>query len=105
MGHIDERLVLQVRLLAQPCLWCWEIHATAADRLVESSWASEWVAFASRQDAAAAGARRLAELERIVSLQRRFVGTRIALRPLAKLTREVVDREALLRLLGEARTA
>lgn len=61
MGH-REGLVLDVKLLAEPCLWYWEIHDGVGGRLVESSWANEWVAFASRAEAAAAGARRLAEL-------------------------------------------
>ena len=62
MAHIDRGLVLRVRLLAQPCLWYWEICDGVDGRLVESSWASDWVAFASRQEAVAAGTRRLAEL-------------------------------------------
>ena len=62
MGHIDDGLVLQVRVLADPCLWYWEIRDGVDGRLVESSWASDWVAFASRTEAAAAGAGRLAEL-------------------------------------------
>lgn len=62
MGPIDKGLVLQVRVLSEPCLWYWEIRDAADGRLVESSWASEWVAFASRTEAAVAGARRLAEL-------------------------------------------
>jgi hypothetical protein len=61
---IDHGLVLQLRLLAEPCLWCWKIVDGVDDRLVESSWANHWIAFDSRADAAAAGARRLAELAR-----------------------------------------
>jgi hypothetical protein len=62
MGHTDDGRVVHVRLLAEPCLWFWEIRDGVDGRLVESSWANEWVGFASRADAAAAGARRLAEL-------------------------------------------
>lgn len=62
MGSIEEGLVLQVRLLPEPCLWCWEIRNGVDGRLVESSWAHAWVAFGSRTQAAAAGARRLARL-------------------------------------------
>ena len=62
MGHIDDGLVLQVRLLAEPCLWYWKIRDGVDGLLVESSWANEWVGFASRTGAAAAGARRLAQL-------------------------------------------
>ena len=63
MARSDRGLVLRVRLLAQPCLWYWEICDGIDGPLVESSWASEWVAVASRQEALAAGAKRLAELE------------------------------------------
>lgn len=62
MGHTDHGLVLDLRLLAEPCLWYWEIRNGLDGPLVESSWADEWVAFASRGEAAAVGARRLAEL-------------------------------------------
>lgn len=40
MGHIDG-LVLQVRLLAEPCLWYWKIRDGVDGPLVESSWANE----------------------------------------------------------------
>lgn len=54
---------LNVRLLAEPCLWCWEIvdryHGGA---LVQSSWASEWTAYDTREEALRAGCERLSEL-------------------------------------------
>ncbi len=54
---------LTVRLLAEPCLWCWEIvDRRLGDTLVQSSWATEWMAYESRGEALAAGRRRLAEL-------------------------------------------
>jgi hypothetical protein len=62
MEDIDPDFVLQVSLLAEPCLWCWEIREGIGGRLVEGSWANEWVAFGSQAEAVAAGARRLAEL-------------------------------------------
>lgn len=34
-----QRLTVEARLLADPCLWCWEIR-DAQHRLVESSWAN-----------------------------------------------------------------
>jgi hypothetical protein len=55
---------LTVRLLAEPCLWCWEIVDSHGDTLVQSSWAMEWMAFESREEALTAGHRRLAELLR-----------------------------------------
>lgn len=56
------RLNVQVRWLPEPCLWCWEIYDPREGRLVESSWQTAWVAFATREEAEAAGLRRLAEL-------------------------------------------
>jgi hypothetical protein len=57
----DGNLVLEVKLLAVPCLWYWEIRDGVDGLLLESSWANEWVAFPSRAEALAAGRRRLAE--------------------------------------------
>lgn len=62
MRHADNRLAVEVRLLAEPCVWYWQILDTRDGWLVESSWANEWVAFASQAEAAAAGASRLAAL-------------------------------------------
>jgi hypothetical protein len=54
---------LTVRLLAEPRLWCWEIvDRRLGDTLVQSSWATEWMAYESREEALTAGRRRLAEL-------------------------------------------
>jgi hypothetical protein len=44
--------------VGEPCLWCWDI-LDGDGRLVQSSWADDWVAFPTRAEAAAAGARRL----------------------------------------------
>lgn len=60
MGRLNDRLVVEVRLLAEPCVWYWQIRDGRDGWLVESSWANEWVAFASPEEAAAAGASRLA---------------------------------------------
>ncbi len=54
---------LRVRLLSDSCLWCWEIADPHRDgALVYSSWANEWNAYESREDALRAGQARLAEL-------------------------------------------
>jgi hypothetical protein len=88
VAYLDGGLVLRVRLLAEPCLWCWEICDGVDGPLVESSWASEWVAFASRQEATAAGARRLAELETA-----RFAsGGSSSARPGHRIAREAIRR-------------
>ena len=60
MTRIEWEPVVRVRLLAEPCLWVWEI-VDSDGRVIESSWADDWVAFATRAEAVAAGARRLAE--------------------------------------------
>jgi len=51
-------------LLPEPCLWTWEIRDERRRQVVESSWAAEWKAFDSADEAYRAGERRL----------RRFVG-------------------------------
>jgi hypothetical protein len=54
---------LRVRLLPEPCLWCWEIvERRRGGTLVQSSWATEWMAYESREEALAAGHGRLSEL-------------------------------------------
>src|SRR6185436_8306251 len=53
---------LRVQLLAEPCLWCWEIVDRRRGDMVRSSWASEWMVYDSKEEALAAGRRRLSEL-------------------------------------------
>ena len=56
-------LDLRVRLLGDPCLWCWEIvDRNRSGAVVQSSWASEWTAYETREEALGAGRGRLAEL-------------------------------------------
>ncbi len=52
-----QRLRGEARLLADPCLWCWEIR-DAQDRLVESGWANHRTAYPSREEALAAASSR-----------------------------------------------
>jgi hypothetical protein len=54
-------LDVRVRLLPDPCLWCWEI-VDRGGPLIHSSWTAEWTAYASREEALAAGRARLIEL-------------------------------------------
>lgn len=55
---------LRVRLLSDPCLWCWEIaDPHRNDALLYGSWANEWSAYESREEALRAGQARLAELQ------------------------------------------
>lgn len=58
-------LGLHARLLAEPCLWSWEIVDRGGDGAVlYSSWANEWSAYESREEALRAGEARLADLRR-----------------------------------------
>src|SRR2546428_11182508 len=59
-----ERLTVKVHLLGEPCLWCWEIVDVEDGDLVESSWATEWIGYASSWEALRAGTMRLTDLAR-----------------------------------------
>ena len=59
---LTERFKVGVRLLNEPCLWCWEIRDAADGDLVESSWTAEWIGYDSREEALAEGLVRLAGL-------------------------------------------
>lgn len=59
--EVDGRLTVRVRLLDEPCLWCWEI-VDESGAAVESSWTTAWAAFESREEAEAAGQARCEEL-------------------------------------------
>ena len=61
-----ERFRLEVRLMAEPCLWCWEIRDTVDGHVVESSWSDAWMAYDSSEDALTAANSRLRELDRPV---------------------------------------
>lgn len=60
--NTTERFVLEVRLMNDPCLWRWEIREAMRDRLVESSWAGDWMAYNSADEAYRAGRQRLTSL-------------------------------------------
>jgi len=55
----NPRLTVEVRLLPDPCLWCWEIRDAQCNEVLESSWAGEWTAYSSPEEALRAGRRRL----------------------------------------------
>jgi hypothetical protein len=63
MNRSSARLVVDVKLLPQPCLWCWEIRDTRSGS-VETSWERDWTAYDSPQQALAAGLERVALLSR-----------------------------------------
>jgi hypothetical protein len=56
-GGPAKRVRIEARLLADPCLWCWEVR-DAHGKLVESSWANYWTAYPSREEALAAASSR-----------------------------------------------
>jgi len=58
-GDPNERLTVEVRLLPDPCLWYWEIRDADRGEVLESSWAGEWTAYSSPEEALRAGRRRL----------------------------------------------
>ncbi len=55
-------LTVEVRLLPDPCLWCWEIRDAACGEVVESSWAAQWAAYPSREEAYSEGRRHLGRI-------------------------------------------
>lgn len=61
MSRSSSHLVVDVKLLPQPCLWCWEIRDTRSGS-IENSWEREWTAYESRQQAFTAGLERAALL-------------------------------------------
>ena len=58
MNRITEpgpRLHVELRLLVEPAMWCWDIRDRHSGRIVESSWTTYWMAYDSRDEAVAAG--------------------------------------------------
>lgn len=55
---------VEVRLMSEPCLWRWEIRDPERQEVIESSWAAEWMAYESPEEAYRAGRRRLRSLAR-----------------------------------------
>ena len=63
MRRSSSDLVVDVKLLPEPCLWCWEIRDTHSGS-IETSWERDWTAYESRQQALTAGLERAALLSR-----------------------------------------
>ena len=55
-------LTIAVHLMAEPCLWQWEIRDPSRNEVVASSWSSEWMAYESRDEAYRAGQVRLSSI-------------------------------------------
>jgi hypothetical protein len=56
------RLNVRVRLLGEPCLWCWEIVDEVSGDEIESSWDTEWCGYPTREEAETVGRARLAAI-------------------------------------------
>ena len=55
-----EQLTVEVQLMADPALWCWEIKDES--RVLENSWTGEWTAYESSEEAYRAAQARLRSL-------------------------------------------
>ena len=60
----QQRLSLEVRLMSEPCLWRWDIRDRDGGEIVASSWAGDWMAYESVEEAERAGRQRLISLRR-----------------------------------------
>jgi hypothetical protein len=52
---VRQRFRLEVRLMDDPCLWCWDIKDAVRGSVVQSSWEQQWDAYGSREEALRAG--------------------------------------------------
>jgi hypothetical protein len=57
-----RQLSVDVQLMSEPCLWCWEIRDTERGDIIDSSWTREWMAYDSPGEALRAGRQRLTSL-------------------------------------------
>jgi hypothetical protein len=60
-----DQLAVEVELMTEPCLWRWEIKDRSRGAVVESSWAGQWMAYDSSEEAYRAGTQRLSSLVRL----------------------------------------
>ena len=58
-GGSERRLSVRVRLLREPCLWCWGIVDDVSGNEIESSWDTEWCGYPTREEAETAGRARM----------------------------------------------
>jgi hypothetical protein len=59
----DTRLTVAVDLMAEPCLWRWEIRDRTRGKVVADSWTHDWMAYDSSDEALRAGQDRLTSLD------------------------------------------
>jgi hypothetical protein len=53
---------VEVHLMSEPCLWRWEIRGRDGGEIVANSWACEWMAYDSAEDALRARRQRMVSL-------------------------------------------
>jgi hypothetical protein len=65
--HTAGSAAFTIHLLFLPdcCVWCWEIRRAADGTLVASSWADDWMGYASPAGAEAAARDRLRQLRAV----------------------------------------
>jgi hypothetical protein len=54
-----DALTVKVQLMAEPCLWHWEIRDAGRGEVVADSWSHEWMAYESPDEAYRAAQARL----------------------------------------------
>jgi hypothetical protein len=59
-----EPFKVSVDLMAEPCLWRWEIRDSKTNEVVASSWTDEWMAYGTSEDALRAVGARLNSMAR-----------------------------------------
>jgi len=57
-----RQFLVHARLMVDPYLWCWEIWDPIHGELIKSSWAEEWAAYDSPEEALLAAAEHVAQL-------------------------------------------
>ena len=58
----SQHLSVEVQLMAEPCLWRWDIRDRERDEVIVSSWTREWMAYESPEEAYRAGRQHLTSL-------------------------------------------
>lgn len=105
-ANAGEHLVIEVRLIGEPCLWGWELVDEKGRKVVESSWETEWTGYASSGEAWIGG---LARLQRVSRPARGVASADRPLSPKARhliiVARHAVERyKSLKATFGESRT-
>jgi hypothetical protein len=65
LGERAQRFCLEIRLVTEPCLWCWEIRDAVNGHSLGSSWNDDWMAYDSSREALLAAMHRLTEMKAV----------------------------------------